>query len=71
MADKFFTQTRCDRCGGSLKDGRIMSMYSTECICMKCNDEETKRPDYRRAVEADHEHIRNGDYNFKGIGYTK
>ena len=71
MADKFFTQTHCDRCGGSLKDGRIMSMYSTECICMKCKDEERKRPDYRRAVEADHEHIRNGDYNFKGIGYTK
>ena len=70
MADRFFTQTTCDRCGGSLKDGRIMSMFNTDCICMKCKAAETKRPDYRMAVEADHEHIRQGDYNFKGIGLS-
>ena len=28
MADKFFTQTTCDRCGGSLAGGRTMSMLS-------------------------------------------
>ena len=70
MADRFFTQTTCDRCGGSLQDGRMMSMYNTDCICMKCMAEETKRHDYRRAVEAGHEHIRHGDYNFKGIGLS-
>lgn len=66
--DKFYTQTTCDRCGGSLKEGRIMSMYNTDCICMKCKDKEMDREDYEKAVKADHEHIRNGDYNFKGIG---
>ena len=71
MADKFFTQTTCDRCGGSLKDGRIMSMYNEDCICMKCKAEEQKRSDYRKAVESDHAHIKAGDYNFKGIGYTR
>lgn len=68
MADKFFTQTTCDRCGGSLQGGRTMSMFNTQCICMKCSEEERRRPDYKDAVEADHEHIRNGDFNFKGIG---
>lgn len=26
--DKFFTQKTCDRCGGSLEKGRIMSMLN-------------------------------------------
>ncbi|MBO4847301.1 MAG: gamma-glutamylcyclotransferase [Lachnospiraceae bacterium] len=66
--DKFFTQEKCDRCGKSLEEGRTMSMYNTDCICMKCKEEERKRPDYNRAVEADHEQIRQGNYNFSGIG---
>lgn len=67
--DKFFTQTTCDRCGGDLKGGRIMSMYNTQCICMECKRKEQERPDYRKAVEADHAEIRRGNYNFKGIGW--
>jgi len=68
--DKFFTQETCDRCGGSLKGGRTMSMYNTDCICMECKRKEIQRPDYRKAVEADHAEIRNGNYNFKGIGWN-
>ena len=67
--DKFFTQTHCDRCGGSLECGRTMSMFNEDCICMKCKKEETARADYKQAVEADHEEIKKGNYNFKGIGY--
>lgn len=66
--ERIFTVTKCDRCGGSLDDGRIMSMYNTDIICMKCKTEETKRDDYKRAVEADHAEIRRGNYNFGGIG---
>lgn len=65
--DTFFTQTHCDRCGGSLKGGRIMSMYNTDCICPECKDKEKKRNDYQEAVKADHEEIKKGNYNFKGI----
>ncbi|TYS69726.1 gamma-glutamylcyclotransferase [Sutcliffiella horikoshii] len=65
--DKFFTQTHCDRCGGSLKGGRIMSMYNTDCICLSCKDKESKRDDYGEAVKADHEEIKKGNYNYKGI----
>lgn len=68
MADRFFTQTTCDRCGGSLADGRIMSMYNEDCICMGCKRKETQRDDYNKAIEADHAEIRKGNYNFKGIG---
>lgn len=34
--DKFFIQESCDRCGGSLTGGRIMSMFNTDCICLDC-----------------------------------
>ena len=54
--DKFFTQTTCDRCGGTLAKGRTMSMYSTECICMVCAEAERKRKDYARAREAERTH---------------
>jgi hypothetical protein len=68
MQDRFFTQTQCSRCGGTLKGGRIMSMFNTQCICMKCAERERQEKDYNKAVEADHEQIRQGNYNFEGIG---
>lgn len=67
--DTFFTQNHCDRCGGDLKGGRIMSMYNEDCICMTCSDKESKREDYKKAVDADNVEIKKGNYNFKGIGY--
>ncbi len=48
--DNFYTKDKCDRCGGSLFSGRIMSMFNEECICMKCKSEEVQRPDYAEAV---------------------
>lgn len=68
--DKFFTQTTCDRCGGSLKDGRIMSMFDESCICMNCKEKEKERSDYRIAADIDNAEIQKGNYNFHGIGYT-
>jgi hypothetical protein len=35
---------------------------------MECSDKERQRPAYKKAVEADHEAIRSGNYNFSGIG---
>jgi len=65
--DKFFSQKHCDRCKGSLKGGRIMSMFSEDVLCMTCKDKETKDPEYKKAVEADHEEIKKGNFNYKGI----
>lgn len=67
--DKFFTQKHCDRCGGSLDKGRIMSMYNTDCICMECKDKERKRNDYEKAQKAEHEEVKKGNTNFEGVGY--
>ena len=69
--DKFFSQKHCDRCGGSLDGGRIMSMYNEDCICMNCKEKETTRPDYKTAQDAELKEVKKGNRNFKGIGLTK
>jgi len=66
--DKFFTQQFCDRCGGTLEGGRIISMFNTDCICMGCKKKERQRSDYRKAADAETAEVRKGNYNFAGIG---
>lgn len=66
--DRFFKKTHCDRCHKELNGLRIMSMFNTDCICMDCAEKERKEEEYNKAREADHEEIRKGNYNFKGIG---
>jgi hypothetical protein len=65
--DRFFNQKYCDRCCCNLEGGRIMSMFNEDCLCMSCKEKETKSPEYKKAVEADQEEIKKGNYNFKGI----
>lgn len=69
MADDFLTKKHCDRCGGSLKWGRIMSMFNEDCICMDCMQKEKEHQDYARARIAEQEAVKSGNYNFKGIGF--
>ncbi len=69
MKDRFFDQKYCDRCGKELHV-RIMSMYNTDCIYLDCKKKETARDDYAAARDADNEAIKNGNYNFKGIGLS-
>lgn len=69
--DRFFIQKKCDRCGGSLDEGRIMSMYSIECICLECHRKERLNKDYDIAVKADHDEIKKGNFNYEGIHGNK
>ena len=46
-----------------------MSMFNTDCICMKCAREERERADYGKARAAEMDAVRNGDRNFRGIGW--
>ena len=69
MSDTFFSQTTCDRCGGSLEGGRIMSMFNTDCICIACKEKERQNKQYKAANNADIAAIKAGNYNFAGIGY--
>ncbi len=67
--DEFFSKRNCGRCGGLLANGRTMSRFNTDCICLKCAEAEKTHPDYQKAVDAEISAIRNGNLNFKGIGY--
>lgn len=67
--DRFFTQTHCDRCGGPLKDGRIMSRFNTDCLCLACERAERNHPEYKKAAEAELKAVKRGDRNFAGIGW--
>lgn len=66
--DLFFSKKVCDRCGAPLTNGRTMSMFNEDCICMKCKKEETQRADYTVAQTAEENETKIGNYNFKGIG---
>lgn len=65
--ERFFTQKTCDRCGGSLEDGRIMSMLNTDCLCLNCKKKEKQHPQYKEAAEAELAEIRQGNYNYQGL----
>ncbi len=65
--DKFFSQRHCDRGGGDLKGGRTMSAFNLDCICMDCKAKEKQDKDYDKAVKADIDEIKKGNYNFPGI----
>lgn len=69
--DDFFTKKCCDRCGQTLKAGRIMSMLNTQCICIVCKDAEKSDKDYEKAVKVEREEILKGNYNFKGLKDTE
>ena len=66
----FFSQQNCDCCGGILKGGRTMSRFNMDCLCLECAEAEKQHPDYQKAVDAEIAAIRNGEMNFKGIGYN-
>ena len=66
--DRMFTIEKCDRCKGSLDEGRIRSMFNEEIICMDCKQEEQKDSNNDKAVETEYEQVKMGNYNFKGIG---
>lgn len=57
----------CHRCGKETSV-TIMSYFNTQTICMECSDKERENPRFEEAREADEMAIRNGNYNFKGIG---
>ena len=66
--DEFLAKKKCDRCGGDLKV-RIMSRFNTDCLCMKCAEEERQHPDYQKAADAELAAVRRGNMNFPGIGW--
>jgi hypothetical protein len=58
----------CQRCGKETNT-HIMSMFNTDDICTECKDKEIEHPHYKKALFAEIAEIKNGNYNFKGIGW--
>jgi hypothetical protein len=57
----------CDRCHketGSI----ICSMFNTQGLCHDCKAAERNHPKYREAADAEMAAVRNGNYNFPGVG---
>ena len=71
MKDLFFNKKVCDRCGQSLDGGQIMSMYNEDVLCLNCKEKEKHFDDYALASETEYQEVKNGNYNFKGIGFSK
>ena len=63
----FDMRSNCHRCGKETNT-TTMSMFNTDIICMECKQKERDNPRYKEAVEADNAEIKNGNYNYKGIG---
>lgn len=69
-ANDFYSKMTCDRCGSSLRDGRTMSMFNTDCICMKCKYEEMKSDKYNEVIQSNLKNkVEVIDYDFEGVGY--
>ena len=57
----------CDRCH-ERTNVTCMSYFNTDTLCMKCLDKEKAHSKYAEAKEIENEAVRNGNYNFAGVG---
>lgn len=62
-----FTTNCCDRCGKATGIFK-MSWFNMDMICPDCDEKEVNHPDYDKARKADTEAVKQGEYNFPGIG---
>lgn len=59
---------KCDRCREKTLSFQ-MSKLNKDMLCMKCTEKEKSHPRYKEAVEAEHQAVVNGDYNYPGLLY--
>lgn len=57
----------CERCGTST-NAHTMSVFNTDEICIPCRRTEELHPDFASAHAAEAAAVRDGDYNFPGVG---
>jgi hypothetical protein len=60
--------TRCQRCHGETSI-HMCSMFNTQQVCMECKRKEEAHPKYQEAREAESHAVRNGNFNYPGIGH--
>lgn len=57
----------CERCGQSSLTLK-MSFFNKQMICPACIETEKAHPDYQEAHDTEAEAVRQGNYNFPGVG---
>ncbi len=57
----------CDRCK-QVAMHTTMSKFNTEQICMPCNEQEKRHPDFEAARKAEAKEVARHNYNFPGVG---
>jgi hypothetical protein len=57
----------CHRCNVET-NCHTMSKFNTQLICMDCKKKEREHPDYEKASRVELLHVKQGNFNFKGIG---
>lgn len=57
----------CDRCG---KETRVhaMSYFNEDVLCRACIEKERAHPAFEEARRVEGEHVKRGEYNFRGVG---
>jgi hypothetical protein len=61
--------TKCARCGADLQ-AHTMSKFNTDIICLRCAEDERLAPGYAAAADAEIAAVRQGNYNFPGVGLS-
>jgi len=57
---------RCDRCGKQT-NCTTMSWLNTQTICMEGDKKEQDHPRYKEAKEREHQEVKKGNRNYKGL----
>lgn len=58
----------CNRCKKENAKLLFLSVFNEENICISCKEKEEKHTLYKDALIADRKALKEGNYNFKGIG---
>lgn len=59
----------CDRCQRPVTNGKtFLSYFNKQVICEGCKSDEKSHADYNKAVQADIDSCKKGNFNFDGIG---
>lgn len=58
---------QCERCN-TKTNVTIGSYFNTQMICVECMEKEIKHEKYDEARRVESEQVKNGNYNYPGIG---
>ena len=67
---RYYITNHCDRCKKQSLS-LTMSYFNTEMICNICDVKEHNHPDFEQARTTEFEKVKNGNYNFLGVGKPK